>query len=304
MHSCTQSQTRLSPMKVPSHAAALLNIRLFNMFAAAAEQHLPDGIPLRISGGCGLNCDWNTMWRRSGQFSSVFVPPCPNDSGSAVGTAIDALQSMTGSPYIEWDVYSGLEFERDTEPDPARWLRRPAEPHAAAQALGNGQIIAWVQGRWEIGPRALGARSLLAEPFHDRTRDRLNAIKQREDYRPIAPCCRIEDVMEAFHEGFADPYMLNFRTVRSPELKAVTHVNGSARAQTVSRDSNSALHQLLTAFASQYGLGVLCNTSLNFKARGFINRMSELVEFCESHDVDSMVIGDVWYERRHDRADS
>jgi hydroxymethyl cephem carbamoyltransferase len=110
--------------------------------------------------------------------------------------------------------------------------------------------------------------------------------------------------MTAFHEGFADPYMLYFHTVRSPELKAVTHVDGSARAQTVSRDSNSALHRLLTAFASQYGLGVLCNTSLNFKARGFINTMSELVEFCQSHDVDSMVIGDVWYECRRDRMDS
>jgi hydroxymethyl cephem carbamoyltransferase len=285
-------------------AAAMLNVRLFSMFAEAAEQHLPAGVPLRISGGCGLNCDWNAMWRRSGQFSSVFVPPCPNDSGSALGTAIDALQSTTGSPYIEWDVYSGLEFEHDTAPDPALWLRRPAEPHALAQTIGEGHIIAWVQGRWEIGPRALGARSILAEPFHERTRDRLNAIKKREDYRPIAPCCRIEDVTAAFHGSFADPYMLYFRTVRSSELKAVTHVDGSARAQTVSRDSNPALHRLLTAFASQHGLGVLCNTSLNFKARGFINTMSELAEFCESHDVDDMVVGDVWYERRCDRMGS
>ena len=279
-------------------AAALLNVRLFSVFADAAEQHLPAGVPLRISGGCGLNCDWNAMWRQSGQFSSVFVPPCPNDSGSALGTAIDALQLMTGSPYIDWDVYSGLGFDHDTEPDPAVWLRRPAEPHAVAQALGNGHIIAWVQGRWEIGPRALGARSILAEPFRERTRDRLNTIKKREDYRPIAPCCRIEDAGSAFNESFADPYMLYFRTVRSPELNAVTHADGSARAQTVSRDSNPALHRLLTAFANRYGLGVLCNTSLNFKARGFINTMSELAEFCGTQDLDGMVVGDAWYQRR------
>lgn len=282
-------------------AAAVLTVRLFTKFAEAAEQHLPAGIPLRISGGCGLNCDWNAMWRGCGQFSSVFVPPCPNDSGSALGTAIDALQSVTGSPYIEWDVYSGLDFEHDTGPDQALWRRQPAEPHAVAHAIGNGDIIGWVQGRWEIGPRALGARSILAEPFHERTRDRLNAIKKREDYRPIAPCCRVEDITAAFNESFADPYMLYFRTVRSAELKAVTHVDGSARAQTVSRRSNPALHRLLTAFASQYGLGVLCNTSLNFKARGFINTMSGLVEFCQSHDFDGMVVGDVWYERRRDR---
>jgi hydroxymethyl cephem carbamoyltransferase len=279
-------------------AAALLNVRLFDVFADAAKEHLPAGIPLRISGGCGLNCDWNALWRQSGQFSSVFVPPCPNDSGSALGTAIDALQLMTGSPYIDWDVYSGLEFTHDSEPDPALWLSRPAEPHAVAQAIGNGHVIAWVQGRWEIGPRALGARSILAEPFHAGTRDRLNTIKKREGYRPIAPCCRIEDAAAAFHEGFADPYMLYFRTVRSAELRAVTHVDGSARAQTVSRESNPALHELLTAFASQYGLGVLCNTSLNFKATGFINTMSDLVAFCQSHDLDGMVVNDVWYERR------
>lgn len=141
---------------------------------------------------------------------------------------------------------------------------------------------------------------MLAEPFRASTRDRLNAIKQREDYRPIAPCCRIEDAGAAFREDFADPYMLYFRTVRSPDLGAVTHVDGSARTQTVSRDDNAPLHELLTAFSAQYGLGVLCNTSLNFKTKGFINTMSDLIEFSESHDIDGMVVGDTWYERRRD----
>lgn len=283
-------------------AAALLSRRMFEVFADAAEQHLPAGIPLRIAGGCGLNCDWNSMWRRSGRFSSVFVPPCPNDSGSALGTAIDALHAMTGSPYIEWDVYSGLAFDKDTEPDPARWRRRPLDPQALARAIGDGDIIAWVQGRWEIGPRALGARSLLAEPFHARTRDRLNGIKKREDYRPIAPCCRIEDAAAAFNEDFADPYMLYFRTVRHPGLRAVTHVDDSARVQTVTREGNRPLHDLLTAFSDRYGVGVLCNTSLNFTAKGFINTMSDLVEFCETQGLDGMVVDDAWYRRRDDRA--
>lgn len=171
-------------------AAALLTDRIYDVFAGAAKEHLPPGVPLRISGGCGLNCEWNQRWRSDGYFSSVFVPPCTNDSGSAIGTAIDALLATEGDPHIGWDVYSGLEFVPDTTPDPARWSATELDHRALARAIGSGRVVAWVQGRWEIAPRALGNRSLLAEPFHAATRDRLNQIKQREDYRPIAPCCR------------------------------------------------------------------------------------------------------------------
>ena len=147
-------------------AAALLSQRIFEEFAAVAQKSLPRGIPLYISGGCGLNCDWNSMWRELGHFSSVFVPPCPNDSGSAIGTAIDALRASTGDPHIDWNVYSGLEFEWDSEPDPAKWERRALDLRALAERSPAGEPVAWVQGRWEIGPRALGNRSLLAEPFN------------------------------------------------------------------------------------------------------------------------------------------
>ncbi|MCW2948722.1 MAG: 3-hydroxymethylcephem carbamoyltransferase [Actinoallomurus sp.] len=284
--------------EIATTAAALLSRRIFQLFAEAAEQYLPAGVPLRIAGGCGLNCEWNSMWRRSGYFSSVFVPPCPNDSGSALGTAIDALHANTGTPYIDWDVYSGLDFNWDTEPAPDTWRRLTFEPRALAQAISDDRIVAWVQGRWEIGPRALGGRSILAEPFNARTRDRLNAIKKREDYRPIAPSCRIEDVGTVFHEDFPDPYMLYFRTVRSAELRAVTHVDNSARVQTVSQNSNRRLHDLLSAFAGQRGVGVLCNTSLNFKTKGFINKMSDLLEFCDTHGLDDIVVDGTWFQRR------
>jgi hydroxymethyl cephem carbamoyltransferase len=279
-------------------AAALLTKRIFEIFAAAAEEHLPPDIPLCISGGCGLNCDWNTMWRDHGQFSSVFVPPCPNDSGSALGTAIDAQAAATGDPAIDWDVYSGLEFEWDSEPDPAKWERRTLDLNRLVEALSRGQVVAWVQGRWEIGPRALGNRSLLAEPFDPSTRDRLNKIKLREDYRPVAPCCRLEDAGRVFDTDFEDPYMLYFRRVR-PEhrLGAITHVDGSARMQTVTRETNGRLYDLLSAFAAVHGVGVLCNTSLNFKGLGFINRMSDLAGFCELRGVPEMVVGDVWFTR-------
>jgi hydroxymethyl cephem carbamoyltransferase len=279
-------------------AAGLLTDRIFERFAAVAQEHIPRGIPLHISGGCGLNCDWNRRWRDLGHFSSVFVPPCTNDAGSALGTVIDALWSLTGDPYIEWNVYCGLELVRDTEPDPGTWPSGPLEMEEVAEVLARQEVVAWVQGRWEMGPRALGNRSLLAEPFDPATRDRLNEIKQRETFRPIAPVCRVEDVGEAFDATFEDPYMLYFRIVTNSRLGAVTHVDGSARCQTVRADENPRLHELLTACAARSGIGALCNTSLNFKGFGFINRMSDLVKYCEARGIEHMVVGDTWYRRR------
>lgn len=278
-------------------AAALLTQKIFDIFARTAQTELPAGIPLYISGGCGLNCDWNMKWRELGHFSSVFVPPCTNDSGSAVGTALDALATVTGDPRVDWDVYCGLEFDWDFQPRPEGWERRALDNGQLADALAEGRVVAWVQGRWEMGPRALGNRSLLAEPFNASTRNRLNEIKQREEYRPIAPCCRLEDAGKAFSADFDDPYMLYFRTVTNPDLKAVTHVDGSARVQTVTRESNKPLHDLLSAFAARKGVGVLCNTSLNFKGFGFINRMSDLVRYCRMRGIDDFVVGDVWFQR-------
>ena len=280
-------------------AAALLSNRIFESFAKVAIEALPKGLPLHISGGCGLNCDWNTGWRELGHFASVFVPPCTNDSGSALGTGLDALASMTGDPRISWDVYRGLEFEWDRLPQHWLWSRRSVEMADVAEALAQGRVFAWVQGRWEMGPRALGNRSLLADARNPATRDRLNEIKQRESYRPIAPCCRLEDVGKVFDRDFADPHMLYFRRVTTDKLAAITHVDQSARVQTVTRESNTALHELLSAVAERQGVGVLCNTSLNFKALGFINRMSDLIAYCNATGIDDFVVGDSWFQRTH-----
>jgi hydroxymethyl cephem carbamoyltransferase len=283
--------------EITKTAAALLTQRIFQMFADAAQEHLPPGLPLYISGGCGLNCEWNIGWRELGYFSSVFVPPCTNDSGLAIGAAADALLHYTGEPYIDWTVYGGRDFDFDRSPDPDIWKQRRLDERELADALASGRVVAWVQGRAEIGPRALGNRSLLAEPFQDRTRDRLNEIKKREAYRPIAPVCRIEDVGSLFDRDFADPYMLYFRHAVTDRLRAVTHVDGTARCQTVDREANPALHDLLTAFADRHGAGVLCNTSLNFRKLGFINRMSDLVKYCQDQGVDDFVVGNDWYKR-------
>jgi len=164
-----------------------------------------------------------------------------------------------------------LESEKDTFP---RYTQlTPTTVLAAAELLDRIPDVVALGG-W-AKPRGGG-------PIGAGYSGRLNGIKQREDYRPIAaPCCREEDLAEAFVEDFPDPYMLYFRRVRSPRLRAVTHVDGSARVQSVTPVSNPQLHRLLDAFAGETGLGVLCNTSLNLRRRGFINRMSDLIRLHE-----------------------
>jgi predicted NodU family carbamoyl transferase len=267
---------------------------IFERFYRFAEKHLDRSLPLLVSGGCGLNCDWNTAWARSGLFPAVFVPPCANDSGSAVGTAIDAQRHYTGNAKISWTAYAGEKFEIDAA-DLHGIASRPLAHDEVAAFLLADRVIAWVQGRYEMGPRALGNRSLLAAPFSAATHARLNAIKEREDFRPIAPVCMAEEVDEHFEAFGPNPHMLFFQKVRTPKLRAVTHVDGTARVQSVTAQENGPLHALLSSFKARTGCGVLCNTSLNFKGKGFINRMSDLLAYARARGLDGFVVHDRFY---------
>jgi hydroxymethyl cephem carbamoyltransferase len=278
--------------------AAKFSQAIFDRFYDYAAENLTEGLPLLISGGCGLNCNWNRLWRESGLFSSVFVPPCPNDSGSALGTGIDAQWYHTGSAAISWDVYAGEEFVEDVEPDPTKYNCRPLVASEVAKYVEQGNIIGWARGRYEMGPRALGNRSILAAPFTEETTVRLNKIKRREGYRPIAPICLESDVGKWFAASAQDPYMLYFNHVTSDDLKAITHVDGTARTQTVTRERNAGMVDVLEAFRDITGFSVLCNTSLNFNGRGFINRTSDLIKYGEEHSLDGYVINDTFVTPR------
>lgn len=237
-----------------------------------------------------LNCDWNTKWRETGLFSEVFVPPVANDSGSAIGTAIDAQFHLTGNPKIDWNVYSGCRFIADDSFDRTQYDVYEMNYDAIADMLANDLILGWVNGRYEIGPRALGNRSILAAPFLESTRVRLNEIKQREQFRPIAPVCLEEEAARWFGCHQASPFMLFTYRVSTNALAAVTHVNGTARIQTVSADTNRRLYDLLIAFKARTGYGVLCNTSLNFNGRGFINKLGDLSAYAVAHNLDGFVV--------------
>ncbi|MFE4467261.1 carbamoyltransferase C-terminal domain-containing protein [Leifsonia sp. NPDC056824] len=279
--------------------AGIYSDRIFETFARFAQANLRRGIPLVIAGGCGLNCDWNAKWRDTGLFSEVFVPPVPNDSGSAIGTAIDAQFHFTGNAKLEWDVYSGLPFVMDGNVLDGRYDVLDVSPAEVARMLSSGLILGWVNGRYEIGPRALGNRSILAAPFDDGARVRLNEIKQREQFRPIAPVCLEADAAKWFGLERQSPYMLFTSIATTDALPAVTHVNGSARLQTVNEQSNSALFDLLVEFKARTGFGVLCNTSLNFNGKGFINNLEDLDTYAWESGLDGFVVNGRAFLRRN-----
>jgi len=270
--------------------AGIYSDSIFDIFYRFAQANLKKGRPLVIAGGCGLNCDWNSRWKETGFFSEVFVPPVANDSGSAIGTAIDAQFHLTGNPKIKWDVYSGLPFRKEGPVVLGRYDIHETNDGEIADLLVNDLILGWVSGRCEIGPRALGNRSILAAPFRDSTRVRLNEIKQREQFRPIAPICLADEAEKWFGCDYESPYMLYTHRAKTDALAAVTHVNGTARIQTVTAATNKPLNKLLLAFKARTGYGVLCNTSLNFSGRGFINNIGDLDNYASEHGLDGFVV--------------
>jgi len=275
--------------------ATKLSDAIFKQFQDFAETHLQKGYPLIIAGGCGLNGNWNAKWEKSGLFRKVFVPPTTGDSGCAIGTAVDAMRHFTGRAKLNWSVYSGQSF-CDDKADLEGLTATELNLKHVAQALYDGKIIGWTRGNCEIGPRALGNRSILAAPFNAETRARLNRIKGRAENSPVAPSCLEEDAHLHFDLEGSSPYMLSFHQVIDPSLAAVTHVDGSARVQTVRRDQNAFFYDLLAEFKAITGVGVLCNTSLNFKNSGFINSTSDLAHYAQQVGLDGFVAGNTFYE--------
>lgn len=270
--------------------AGIFSDKIFDIFYQFAKSKMKKNLPLVIAGGCGLNCDWNTKWKETDLFPDVFVPPVANDSGSAIGTAIDAQLHFTGNSKISWDVYSGLDFISTDSFNLNLYDIYETNYSMIADMLAANLIIGWVSGKYEIGPRALGNRSILASPFQESTRVRLNEIKQREQFRPIAPVCLEEDAERWFGCNQASPFMLYTYHVKTEALAAVTHVNGTARIQTVSSNTNRNLYNLLIAFKKCTGYGILCNTSLNFNGRGFINNIADLSTYTVQHNLDGFVV--------------
>jgi hydroxymethyl cephem carbamoyltransferase len=263
---------------------------IFDRFYNDAKKFVTKKIPLLITGGCGLNCDWNTQWKECGLFSDVFIPPVCNDSGIAIGLAVDAQWSYIKKAKINWSPYTGEEFIDDISLE-----YQSLNLEKIVSLLLKGEIVAWVQGKYEIGPRALCHRSLLSSPFDAAMQDKLNKIKQRENYRPIAPVCIENEVSKFFDWSGPSPYMLQFMDVKNPNLKAVTHVDGTARTQTLNKEQDEKTYNLLKSFEVKTGYPILCNTSLNFLGKGFINRMSDLKKYTMNAGINVIVVNNRMY---------
>jgi carbamoyltransferase len=226
---------------------------------------------LCLTGGCALNIKWNRAIRETGIATDVWVPPFPNDAGSALGTACCALLEFSTSKTLDWDVYSGPALLPAHTAD--GWTSRPCTPAELAAILHtHGDPVVFLTGRAELGPRALGHRSILAPATDPAMKARLNGIKQREPYRPVAPICLQHHAPDIFDPGTTDPFMLFDQDVRPhwrDRVPAICHLDGTARIQTISHHQEPLIHELLTAYHHLSGIPLLCNTSANYKGSGF-----------------------------------
>jgi carbamoyltransferase len=255
---------------------------------------------LVMAGGVALNCVANSRVWREGPFERVWVQPAAGDSGTALGAALHVAHTLgdvcepmaTAALGRSWDdaalaarlETAGLAFAR---PDDVA--------DAVARALADDQVVAWFQGRSEFGPRALGHRSLLADPRRHDILEKLNDIKGREQFRPVAPMVLAERAAEIFEGGpIPSPFMLFTHRVRdgwAERIPAVVHVDGTARIQTVDSEDEPLMARCLERFEARTGVPVVVNTSLNTAGRPMVDDPRDALECFGSSPVDLLAIG-------------
>ncbi len=255
---------------------------------------------LSLAGGVALNCVANSRIFAEGPYDDVWVQPAAGDAGTALGAALSVART-DGDPYVPM---AGADLGRgwsDAQIEATlRTARLPFErpvdvAQSVAQCLADDGIVAWFQGRSEFGPRALGHRSLLAHPGRAENLERLNDVKGREQFRPVAPMVLQGRAAEIFSHGpLPSPYMLFVHDV-APQwrdrIRAVVHVDGTARVQTVRAEDNPLLARMLELFAARTGLPVVVNTSLNTAGRPMVDSPRDALECFGSAPVDLLAIG-------------
>lgn len=244
-------------------------------------------VSLALAGGYALNCPTNTHLMRQYGFRQLLAPPCVNDGGQSLGIALATFSARLGSfdfrfqgPYL-----GSRENDFDASLDNYSEFISDVRPMDCEQAVHDIQRspVAWVNGRAEIGPRALGGRSILGDPSSMETKRTMNLIKQRQPWRPVAPVIIADQVTQWFDDARTSPYMLETfagKQVTASLAPAILHIDGTARIQTVTGDQNPPLYKLLSQFAEATGIPMLCNTSLNDKGEPIIQTVGEAINFC------------------------
>ncbi|WP_051943824.1 carbamoyltransferase C-terminal domain-containing protein [Streptacidiphilus rugosus] len=283
-----EDNLRSAAMKVVQRCSELVAIRnverLLEFGGVRADESY-----LATSGGYALNCPTNTLLMDRFGFRGLLTPPCANDSGQGIGLGLLGLHGAGLLDHAELRI-DGAYYGRDiTDLDEALtefrpWIAEVSDfsPERFAEDVSDA-VVAWADGPSELGPRALGHRSLLGDPRSLAVKDLLNDYKRRQWWRPVAPVVLAEHVGEWFASDRDSPYMLEAVQVR-PEARervpAVVHLDGSARHQVLSEQANPLLHRALTAFHAATGVPLLCNTSLNDKGEAIVDTAAETLTLC------------------------
>jgi len=254
---------------------------------------------LVMAGGVALNCVANSRLLAEGPFERLWVQPAAGDAGTALGAALhlarewgDEITPMSGAALGRG--FSDEEIAERLKVADVPYERPDDLAEAVAEVLAADGVVAWFQGRSEFGPRALGHRSLLADPRSAANLERLNDVKGREQFRPVAPMVLAERAGEIFEGPMPSPYMLFTHSVRpgwAQRIPAVVHVDGTARIQTVDRADEPVVARMLEKFESLTGVPVVVNTSLNTAGRPMVDDPRDALECFGSAPVDALAIG-------------
>jgi len=266
-------------------------------------------VNLCFGGGVALNGVANYRILKDGPFENIHIPPSPGDGGSAVGCAqylyychnknkrmiednVERIKNniFVGPSHSNDEIKSFLDINKIDY----KFLETNSLLQTVAKLIVEGNVVGWYQGKMEWGPRALGNRSIIADPRNVKMKDILNEkIKHRESFRPFAPCILEEYTSEYFDVDVSSPYMLLVAPVKKPEkIPAVTHVDGTARLQTVSKDINLLFYNLITEFYKITGVPVLINTSMNVRGEPIVDTPEQAYNMIVKTDMDYIVMGD------------
>ncbi|MBI1983198.1 MAG: carbamoyltransferase [Acidobacteria bacterium] len=258
---------------------------------------------LCLSGGVALNSVANNVLLSSGLFEDIFINPAASDTGIPLGAALYGYHHLKRQPrrYREISAFLGPSYSTgDIEKAIARFsgfeVIRQDSFRRASELLAENRILGCFQGRSEMGPRALGNRSILMSPLLEENKDILNArVKRREAFRPFAPACLEEFAQEYFAVDRPSPYMLLVPDVRPEKrgvIPAVTHVDGTARLQTLTRDRNGHFYDLVNAFHGTSGVPVVLNTSFNMAGEPIVETPEDAIRCFLSTEIDALLLGE------------
>ena len=264
----------------------ILNFIKNDIFSPGLNRDQYESTNLCLGGGTFYNCPTNSRILKETKFKNIHHFPACGDSGIGIGAALYVAHNILNQPRHQYKPHEICYLGKNYE------LKKEIDYEYIARRISEGAVVAWMNGRSEFGPRALGNRSLLADPRNQYNRDRLNhVIKQREWYRPFAPIVLEECYKDWFDFDIPSPFMLYTAQVKQRErVPAITHVDGSARFQTVTEESNTHIYKLIQEFEKITNVPMLINTSLNGKGQPILETPEDGVEFFNNNPVDIAVI--------------